>query len=105
MKTTPYLRLCFLLGMITVVPIVLAMWAGIFLLIFHPDQPLLPDKTLLTTPQYTAHVLVIYALLIAVPGLITLTLWGAYDYLRARRDPEIEADFQRRRAAAANPQP
>lgn len=104
MKTTPYLRRCFLLGMTLVVPLLLAMWAGIFLLIFHPGQPLLPDKANLTSAQYTAHVLVIYALLIAVPGLVTLTAWGAYDYYRSRRDPEIEADYQRRRAAA-NPQP
>jgi heme/copper-type cytochrome/quinol oxidase subunit 2 len=104
MKTTSRLRICFLLGMTTVVPIILAMWAGIFLLIFHPGQPLLPDKANLTAGQYATHVLVVYALLIAVPGLVTLTLWGAYDYYRARRDPEIEADYQRRRAAA-NHQP
>ena len=95
-KLTPYV----ILGVLFVVPIIASAWVILTALVFHRPQSLLPDREHMTHAQYTTHVLVIYTFLIAIPGCITLTLLGAFDYFRARRDPEIEADYQRRRAAA-----
>ena len=61
---------------------------------------MLPDPSHLTSAQYITHVLVVYNLIVLTPGLAVLGIWILADYFRARRNPEIEADYQRRRAAA-----
>lgn len=87
------------LSVLLFVPVFLLGWAVLFLLVLLPSQPLLPETTL-TTAQRTTHALVIYVLLISIPGAMALLAWGAWDYYRLRRDPEVEADLQARRAAA-----
>jgi hypothetical protein len=61
-----------------------------------------PDPSDLTPAQHAASVLVIYALIISVPGLLVLTAWSMYDSFREyrRRTAEQHADYLARRAAA-----
>ncbi len=103
MKTPPLARLV-CISSVTVLPLLAAVWLTLVALLLRTSSWILPDPSALTQAQYTTHVLVIYCLLISISGLVTLGAWAAIDYLRARRDPEIEADYQRRRAAA-NTQP
>ncbi len=103
MKPAPLTRF-FYLGLTTVVPLLAAIWCALVALLLQTCSWILPNPSALTQAQYTTHVLVIYCLLISIPGLVTLGAWAVLDYIRARRDPKIEADYQRRRAAA-NHQP
>lgn len=59
-----------------------------------------PDPANLTTAQHLTSVLVIASLFVVVLGLSLLGALILHDYFRARRDPDVEADYQARRAAA-----